>query len=193
MRIARIASPTGPHHVVHHIDRWLEIADPFAAEPRLTGNEYPVGTVRLLAPVQSLVVLGMAHNGPGDRQLPRQAFLKSPRTVVGPDDDILVDERRGQVNVEGALAVVIRHRCRNLTPDEVPGRIGPIELMVNNAGLQHREPLLELSLDNWNRVQQVDLTSAFLVGRESRGINSSEGRARSSTSARCRPISPGRR
>jgi NAD(P)-dependent dehydrogenase (short-subunit alcohol dehydrogenase family) len=99
----------------------------------------------------------------------------------------------GSGNVEGALAVVIRHRCRNLTPDEVPGRIGPIELMVNNAGLQHREPLLELSLDNWNRVQQVDLTSAFLVGRESRGINSSEGRARSSTSARCRPISPGRR
>ena len=48
----------------------------------------------------------------------------------------------------------------------MPGRIGPIELMVNNAGLQHREPLLELSLDNWNRVQQVDLTSAFLVGRE---------------------------
>jgi len=38
MRIARIASPTGPHHVVHHIDRWLEIADPFAAEPRLTGK-----------------------------------------------------------------------------------------------------------------------------------------------------------
>jgi len=72
----------------------------------------------------------------------------------------------GSGNVEGALAVVIRHRCRNLTPDEVPGRIGPIELMVNNAGLQHREPLLELSLDNWNRVQQVDLTSAFLVGRE---------------------------
>ena len=123
MRIARIASPTGPHHVVHHIDRWLEIADPFAAEPRLTGNEYPVGTVRLLAPVQPLVVLGMAHNGPGDRQLPRQAFLKSPRTVVGPDDDILVDERLGQVNVEGELAVVIRHHRRNLTPDEVPGAI----------------------------------------------------------------------
>jgi hypothetical protein len=120
MRIARIASPTGPHHVVHHIDRWLEIADPFAAEPRLTGNEYPVGTVRLLAPVQSLVVLGMAHNGPGDRQLPRQAFLNSPRTGVGPDDDILVDERRGQVTSKArwqsssdtVAATSRRMRCR---------------------------------------------------------------------------------
>jgi 2-keto-4-pentenoate hydratase/2-oxohepta-3-ene-1,7-dioic acid hydratase in catechol pathway len=123
MRIARIAAPTGPRHVVQDTDRWLEIADPFAAQPRFTGNEYPVGTVRLLAPVQPMVVLGMAHNGPGDRALPRQAFLKSPRTVVGPDDDILVDERLGQVNVEGELAVVIRRHCRNLTPDEVPAAI----------------------------------------------------------------------
>ena len=116
--------PPGRHHVVQDTDRWLEIADPFAAEPRFTGNEYPVGTVRLLAPVQPLVVLGMAHNGPGDRKLPRQAFLKSPRTVVGPDDDILVDERLGQVNVEGELAVVIRHPLSATSrPMEVPGAI----------------------------------------------------------------------
>ncbi len=123
MRIARIATPTGPQFVIQDTDRWMEIADPFAAQPRFTGNEYPVGTVRLLAPVQPLVVLGMAHNGPGDRELPRQAFLKSPRTVVGPGDDILVDERLGQVNVEGELAIVIRHHCRNLTLEEVPGAI----------------------------------------------------------------------
>jgi 2-keto-4-pentenoate hydratase/2-oxohepta-3-ene-1,7-dioic acid hydratase in catechol pathway len=123
MRIARIATRTGRHHVVQDTDRWLEIADPFAARPQFTGNEFPVGAVRLLAPVQPLVVLGMAHNGPGDRELPRQAFLKSPRTVVGPDDEILVDERLGQVNVEGELAVVIRHHCRNLTPQQVPGAI----------------------------------------------------------------------
>ena len=44
--------------------------------------------------------------------------------------------------------------------------VGPIEILVNNAGLQHREPLLEVSLANWNRVLTTDLTSAFLVGRE---------------------------
>jgi gluconate 5-dehydrogenase len=44
--------------------------------------------------------------------------------------------------------------------------IGPIEILVNNAGLQHREPLLDVSLENWNRVLTTDLTSAFLVGRE---------------------------
>ena len=44
--------------------------------------------------------------------------------------------------------------------------VGPIEILVNNAGLQHREPLLNVSLENWNRVIATDLTSAFLVGRE---------------------------
>jgi 2-keto-4-pentenoate hydratase/2-oxohepta-3-ene-1,7-dioic acid hydratase in catechol pathway len=123
MRIARIATRTGRHHVIQDDDRWLEITDPFAPEPHFTGNSFAMGAVRLLAPVQPLVVLGMAHNGPGDRELPRQAFLKSPRTVVGPDDEILVDERLGQVNVEGELAVVIRHHCRNLTAEQVPGAI----------------------------------------------------------------------
>ena len=43
---------------------------------------------------------------------------------------------------------------------------GPLDVLVNNAGLQHREPLLDLSLHDWNRVLTADLTSAFLVGRE---------------------------
>ena len=43
--------------------------------------------------------------------------------------------------------------------------IGPIDVLVNNAGVQHREPLLELSLQDWRRVVDVDLTGAFVVGR----------------------------
>ena len=42
---------------------------------------------------------------------------------MGPDDDILVDERLGQVNVEGELAIVIRRHCRNLTPERCPAAI----------------------------------------------------------------------
>jgi gluconate 5-dehydrogenase len=48
----------------------------------------------------------------------------------------------------------------------VEATVGPIEILVNNAGRQHREPLLDVSLDDWNRVLTTDLTSAFLVGRE---------------------------
>jgi len=124
MRIARIATDQGPCSVIQQDDHWLEVMDPFADTPQFTGASFPVETAHLLAPVQPLVVLGMAHNGaPGDRDLPRQAFIKSPRTVVGPGETIVVDEGLGQVNIEGELAVVMRRVSRHLTADQVPGAI----------------------------------------------------------------------
>lgn len=44
--------------------------------------------------------------------------------------------------------------------------IGPLAILVNNAGVQHREPMLDLDVADWERVLRVNLTSAFLVGRE---------------------------
>ena len=44
--------------------------------------------------------------------------------------------------------------------------VGPLEILVNNAGIQHRVPMLELDVADWERVISTDLTSAFLVGRE---------------------------
>jgi 2-keto-4-pentenoate hydratase/2-oxohepta-3-ene-1,7-dioic acid hydratase in catechol pathway len=124
MRIARIDTDQGPIPVIEQDGRWAGVADPFAETPAFTGTSFPIEGTRLLAPVQPLVVLGMAHNGgPGDRDLPRQAFLKSPRTVVGPGDTIVVDPSLGQVNIEGELVVVIRRHCRHLTAEQVPGAI----------------------------------------------------------------------
>ena len=48
----------------------------------------------------------------------------------------------------------------------VEDEVGPIRILVNNAGIQHRVPMLELELADWERVLRVNLTSAFLVGRE---------------------------
>jgi len=49
---------------------------------------------------------------------------------------------------------------------EVQARVGGIQILVNNAGVQHRVPLLDLAVEDWDRVLRTDLTSAFLVGRE---------------------------
>jgi gluconate 5-dehydrogenase len=43
--------------------------------------------------------------------------------------------------------------------------IGQIDILVNNAGIQVRGPLDEFSLEDWQRVLDVNLTSAFLVSR----------------------------
>ena len=41
-----------------------------------------------------------------------------------------------------------------------------IDIVINNAGIQHRQPMLELALADWQRVIDTNLTSAFLIGRE---------------------------
>lgn len=40
-----------------------------------------------------------------------------------------------------------------------------IDILINNAGIQHRAPMLELELADWQRVIDTNLTAAFLVGR----------------------------
>jgi len=41
-----------------------------------------------------------------------------------------------------------------------------IDILINNAGIQFRKPLTELALADWQRVIDINLTSAFLIGRE---------------------------
>jgi gluconate 5-dehydrogenase len=41
-----------------------------------------------------------------------------------------------------------------------------IDILFNNAGIQLRGPILEQTADNWRKVLETNLTSAFLVGRE---------------------------
>lgn len=43
---------------------------------------------------------------------------------------------------------------------------GPLDILVNNTGVQHRAPLLEFTDEDWRRLVDTNLTSAFFVGRE---------------------------
>jgi gluconate 5-dehydrogenase len=44
-------------------------------------------------------------------------------------------------------------------------RLGQIDVLVNNAGMQLRRPLEQFSPEEWRRVLEVNVTSAFLVAR----------------------------
>jgi NAD(P)-dependent dehydrogenase (short-subunit alcohol dehydrogenase family) len=45
------------------------------------------------------------------------------------------------------------------------GRCGRLDILVNNAGTNIRKPAQELSLEEWRRVLDTNLTSAFLCSR----------------------------
>ena len=44
-------------------------------------------------------------------------------------------------------------------------RLGRVDVLVNNAGVQFRRPLDQVELEDWHRVLETNLTSAFLVSR----------------------------
>lgn len=41
-----------------------------------------------------------------------------------------------------------------------------VDILVNNAGIQLRKPMVELATEEWRKVMETNLTSAFVIGRE---------------------------
>lgn len=116
MQRARIATEGGPRYAVARGDGWAVVEEPFATDLSLTGEVVPRDGAHLLAPVEPVLVVGIAHNKAlRDHALPMQAWLKSPREVVGPSAPIVRMRDIGQVNVEGELAVVMAREARHLT------------------------------------------------------------------------------
>ncbi len=53
-----------------------------------------------------------------------------------------------------------------------------IDILINNAGIQFRKPMLELDTADWSRVIDTNLTSAFVVGREAARRMAQRGRGK---------------
>lgn len=53
----------------------------------------------------------------------------------------------------------------NAAVSQIEADIAPIDILINNAGMQLRMPLQDFSLADWHRLVEANITSAFLVGR----------------------------
>jgi len=53
----------------------------------------------------------------------------------------------------------------NAAVDKIESEIGPIDVLVNNAGIQRRRPFLEFPEQDWNDVIAVNQTAVFLVSQ----------------------------
>ena len=68
----------------------------------------------------------------------------------------------------------VHHACFDVTDDaavvaafERLDRDGTaVDILVNNAGIQLRRPMVDLATEDWRRVIETNLTSAFVIGRE---------------------------
>jgi NAD(P)-dependent dehydrogenase (short-subunit alcohol dehydrogenase family) len=43
--------------------------------------------------------------------------------------------------------------------------LGPIDILINNAGIAQREPFLDITIGDWDRILDVNLRGAFLVAQ----------------------------
>jgi len=67
--------------------------------------------------------------------------------------------------VESLVADVKRETEVNAMADAVASRFGKVQILVNNAGINLRQPLAEFTLAEWQEVLDTNLTGAFLVTR----------------------------
>lgn len=89
----------------------------------ITSESLPVSGVRLLAPAEpsKMVAIGLNYRSHlGDREPPKvpEPFLKTPSSVIGPGDPIVLPAESNVVQEEAELAVVIGRRCRRAGRDE---------------------------------------------------------------------------
>jgi len=60
--------------------------------------------------------------------------------------------------------VAVEADCERIA-QEVKSRFGRIDILFNNAGINIRKPPDEMTLDEWNTVMSVNLTSAFVLSK----------------------------
>lgn len=49
---------------------------------------------------------------------------------------------------------------------DILAAVGPIDILVNSAGIQRRAPLVDFAVSDWNAIVAVNLTGAFLVAQQ---------------------------
>lgn len=77
-----------------------------------------------------------------------------------------VDKLRDEgYDVQGSIFDVTDEAAVEIVFAEFDTQGIEIDILVNNAGIQYRKPLVEMELENWHKVIDTNLTSAFIVAR----------------------------
>jgi gluconate 5-dehydrogenase len=89
--------------------------------------------------------------------------------LCGRDRDMLAD-RVASLRANGGTARSIAFDVTNRAATEaaVQNAVeteGALDILVNNAAVQHRQPLTELADTDWDRVIETNLTSCFVLAR----------------------------
>jgi glucose 1-dehydrogenase len=135
-------------------------ATPFALHPP---------AARLLEGRRALVTGGDSGIGQGVCfELAAHGAAVAINYLAGPEE---AERMAGEIEAGGGKALTVKMDVSS-EPDvqrafgEAKDAFGGVDLLVNNAGVEHPYELLEMPLKAWQKVIDVNLTGAFLCARE---------------------------
>ena len=88
-----------------------------------------------------------------------------------------------ELQAKGRRAMAIRADVTS-EPDvvalftEVTAKFGRLDILVNNAGIQRPQPIVDMSVADWDRMMSVHLRGAFLCSREAARVMMPQGSGR---------------
>lgn len=100
-----------------------------------------------------------------------KAYAKAGATIVFNDiTKDLVDKgikayKEEGINAFGYVADVTNEKEIKALIKKIEEEIGVIDILVNNAGIIDRTPMLEMSLEKWKKVIDIDLTGPFIMAK----------------------------
>lgn len=75
------------------------------------------------------------------------------------------DLRNQGLDVEGAAFDVTSHEAVVSGVERVEKSLGPIDVLINNAGMQFRSPLEDFPADRWEQLLTTNVSSVFYAGQ----------------------------
>jgi gluconate 5-dehydrogenase len=88
-------------------------------------------------------------------------------------NDIFSEKLENAIREYASKGIIVKEYLFDVTDeqavneylDRIGKEIGPIDILVNNAGIIKRIPMLELSVEDWQQVLNIDLTGPFIMSK----------------------------
>ena len=112
-----------------------------------------------------------------------KGFAGAGARIILADRDEKVMKRAEEFRKAGADALALVFDVTDQAAvakavDDAVAQFGRIDIVVNNAGIIVRKQFLELSLDEWKRVIDTDLTACFIVAQQAARLMVAQGSGR---------------
>lgn len=81
-------------------------------------------------------------------------------------DDALEEYKNDGFKAHGFIFDVTQEDKAKKYVDQIEKEIGPIDILINNAGIIKRQPLKDMDVEDYRRVVDVDLTGPFIMSQK---------------------------